>query len=190
MRKLHLIAILLFLYTSCSESNSSSETANPTKVINTRKATSSINTSEIKIFDAITPAESNLNFINQITESPSLNSITHDGMLNGAGVGILDYNNDGLQDVFFASNMESNKLYKNLGDFKFEDVTEAAKLSSKDWSTGVAIVDINNDGYDDIYVCKFMYEDKNKRSNNFYINNGDGTFTCLLYTSPSPRDRG
>ncbi len=177
MRKLHLIAILLFLYTSCSESNSSSETANPTKVINTRKATSSINTSGIKIFDAITPAESNLNFINQITESPSLNSITHDGMLNGAGVGILDYNNDGLQDVFFASNMESNKLYKNLGDFKFEDVTEAAKLSSQDWSTGVAIVDINNDGYDDIYVCKFMYEDKNKRSNNFYINNGDGTFT-------------
>ena len=98
-------------------------------------------------------------------------------MLQGAGVAVLDANNDGLMDVYFASNMEGDKLYINKGDFKFEDNTTAAGITNKNWSTGVAVVDINEDGWDDIYVCTFLYDDSAKRANVFYINNGDGTFT-------------
>ncbi len=156
------VLFLIILFLSCSEGEI--------------KRTKVEDTSQIKIFEEISSAQSGIDFNNLLTETPELNSITHDGMLNGAGVAILDYDNDGLQDIYFASNMGSDKLYRNKGNFKFEDVTEKAGLKSKNWSTGVAVVDINKDGYDDIYVCKFMHEDQNKRANLFYINKGDGTF--------------
>ena len=134
-------------------------------------------TSKIKFLESIPSSVSGITFNNRITEDAHTNVITFDGMLQGAGVATLDYNNDGLMDIYFASNMEGDKLYENKGNFNFEDVTSKAGITKINWSTGVAIVDINNDGLDDIYVCKFLYDDPSKRNNVFYINNGDGTYT-------------
>ena len=134
-------------------------------------------TAQIKIFEEQDASNSGLTFNNSITENSTLNAISFDGMLQGAGVGILDVNNDNLPDVYFASNMQSDKLYLNKGDFKFEDITQKAGIDIKNWSTGIAVVDINNDGFDDIYVCKFLYDQAPRRKNVFYINNGNGTFT-------------
>ncbi|MGA0232919.1 MAG: FG-GAP repeat domain-containing protein, partial [Saprospiraceae bacterium] len=133
--------------------------------------------SSIKLLEEIPVEKSGLNFNNKITEDETTNAISFDGMLQGAGVSVLDANNDGLMDVYFASNMEGDKLYINKGDFRFEDQTVKAGIKNKLWSTGVAVVDINNDGWDDIYVCKFLYDEPERRTNVFYINNGDGTFT-------------
>ncbi len=133
-------------------------------------------TSSIKLLEEIPVSVSGLHFNNLITEDEVLNAITFDGMLQGAGVGVLDANNDGLLDVFFASNMNGDKLYINKGNFKFEDQSVKSGIKNLNWSTGISIVDINNDGFDDIYVCKFLYDDSNRRANIFYINNGDGTF--------------
>ena len=101
------------------------------------------------------------------------------GMLIGAGVGILDVNNDGLQDIFFAGNMSGDKLYLNQGDFKFEDITQKAGIQQRFWSTGVAIADVNADGYDDIYLCKFLEPSPEQRRNLLYINQKDGSFKEL-----------
>ena len=133
--------------------------------------------SAIKLLEEVPLSHSGLTFNNRITENEVVNAVSFDGLLQGAGVAVLDANNDGLMDVYFASNMTGDKLYINKGDFKFEDKTREAGIAKKDWSTGIAVVDINNDSYDDIYVCKFLFDESQKRENVFYINNGDGTFT-------------
>ncbi len=116
-------------------------------------------------------------FNNEVKENISVNTITYDGMLQGAGVAVLDFNNDGLEDIYFCGNMVGDKLYQNNGDWKFEDVTESKGiLNNGSWSTGVAVADINGDGWDDLYVCKFLFDDPEKRKNELYINNGKGSF--------------
>ncbi|PZR39607.1 MAG: RNA-binding protein [Azospira oryzae] len=131
------------------------------------------------LMELLSPQQTNIDFINALDESEDLNLLTFEYFYNGAGVGIGDINNDGLQDVFFAANMRSNRMYLNKGDFQFEDITESAGLStSGKWATGVAMVDINQDGWMDIYVCYAgPYADPEKRANELYINNGNGTFT-------------
>src|SRR5690606_42080709 len=97
---------------------------------------------------------------------------------NGAGVGIEDINNDGVSDVFLTSNMEENKLFLNKGDFKFEDITASSGTGGKKaWSTGVTMVDINNDGLLDIYVSNAGNVEGDDRANELFINNGDLSFT-------------
>lgn len=121
-------------------------------------------------FVAVPSSETGINFNNTITESDSVNLITNEYLYTGSGVGIGDFNNDGLPDIFFGGNQKSSRLYINKGQFKFEDVTEKAGLTTNFWATGISIVDINNDGYDDIYVCASGSKEPANRKNRLYIN--------------------
>src|SRR6266542_3647916 len=134
-----------------------------------------IKTSENKglYFTLLNSSETNIDFNNKITESDSVNVYDDEYMYNGSGVGTGDFNNDGLQDIFFAGSMVSSKLYINKGNFRFEDVTEKAGLQTNQWCTGVSIVDINNDGFMDIYICSSHSHNKEKRKNLLFINDGD-----------------
>lgn len=119
-----------------------------------------------------------INFNNKVTDGKLENGFTYRNYYNGGGVAIGDLDNDGLPDVFFTSNMGENQLYKNKGDFKFEDVTEASGIKQDSmWSTGVVMVDINHDGWLDIYVCNAGHMKDANRRNKLYINNKNFKFT-------------
>ncbi len=134
--------------------------------------------SESKFFTRIDDSQTGIDFVNVIEENERDNILLNDGLYQGGGVASLDINNDGLMDLYFAGNQSSDRLYLNKGDFQFQDISKGSKLDlDEDWSSGVSIVDINGDGYDDIYVCKFFYDDKARLANKLYINNGDLSFT-------------
>ncbi len=120
-----------------------------------------------------------INFINSVKEDiPNFNILTYPYFYNGAGVAVGDFNNDGLTDICFTGNMVKNRLYINKGDFKFEDVTAKSGIADKGgWCTGITIVDINNDGWQDIYICRSGINNADKRRNLLFINNHDLTFT-------------
>ena len=119
-----------------------------------------------------------INFENPVKDGKIDNSFLFRNFYNGGGVAIGDINNDGLADVFMTSNMGSNKLYLNKGNFKFDDITDKAGFKQDSmWSTGVVFVDINNDGWLDIYVCNSGHMSDGHRRNKLYINNHDLTFT-------------
>jgi hypothetical protein len=125
------------------------------------------------LFEKISSSQSGIKFENIITESDTINPMNVVNVYNGGGVGIGDFNNDGLQDIYFTGNMVSSKLYINKGKFKFEDITSTAGVEGMGrWARGVAIVDINNDGLMDIYVCNTIYNDSLRRRNILYINQG------------------
>ena len=126
-----------------------------------------------KLFSLIPSDQSGITFSNNIQENDSLNVLDVQNIYNGGGVGVGDFNNDGLQDIYFTGNTVSNKLYLNKGNFKFEDITNAAGVSGEGkWSRGVSVVDINNDGLLDMYVCTTLSTDVRKRVNILYINTG------------------
>jgi hypothetical protein len=125
------------------------------------------------LFEQIASSRSGIKFNNLITENDSINPIDNAYVYNGGGVGIGDFNNDGLPDIYFAGNMVPNKLYLNKGDFKFEDITAEAGVDGMGrWGRGVSVIDINNDGLPDIYVCNSLSNDAKKRQNLLYINQG------------------
>src|SRR5881397_1488163 len=105
------------------------------------------------LFTLLPPSHTGITFANTITVSDSLNAITDPYVYNGAGVAVGDIYNDGLPDIFFAGNMVSSRLYRNKGKMQFEDITQSAGVTTHGWATGVSLVDINNDGFLDIYVC-------------------------------------
>lgn len=105
-------------------------------------------------FKELSPEDTGVTFSNALTLGGDLSVLEFEYMYNGAGVAIADFDLDGLQDIYFTGNMVSNRLYRNLGKWKFEDITESANAGSTDWSNGVSIVDINQDGYPDIYVSR------------------------------------
>jgi len=131
------------------------------------------------LFSLLPAEDTGIDFNNKITEDKEKNILLYANFYGGAGVGVGDFNNDGLQDVFFAGNMVPDKLYLNQGDFKFDDVTKTSGITNDGgWSTGVTVADINNDGHLDIYVSRELYDNKpDLRTNLLYINNGDATFT-------------
>ncbi|MEO5976088.1 MAG: VCBS repeat-containing protein [Chryseolinea sp.] len=102
--------------------------------------------------ELIPSSHSGVTFRNEITESDSLNVLTYEYIYNGGGVGVADFNNDGMSDLFFTGNMVSSRLYLNRGDFHFDDITDQSKVLTSRWCTGVSIVDIDQDGWMDIYV--------------------------------------
>lgn len=119
-----------------------------------------------------------INFNNKLESKPDLNIIEYLYYYNGGGVGILDVNNDGLDDIFFSGNEVGDELYLNEGDMKFKNITQSAGINSENnWSTGVAIADVNNDGLVDIYVSTVSDYKNLEGHNRLYINNGDLTFT-------------
>jgi hypothetical protein len=125
------------------------------------------------LFHQISASHSGIDFNNKITENDTINPLDMVNIYNGGGVGIGDFNNDGLQDIYFTGNMVSNRLYLNKGDFKFEDITDKAGVNGMGrWGRGVSVIDINNDGLMDIYVCNTIYPDSNRRRNLLYVNQG------------------
>src|SRR6266705_1344107 len=131
------------------------------------------------LFRLLTPDQTGVRFANTITTTDSENVQTDVYVYNGAGVAIGDIDNDGLPDIFFSGNMVSSRLYLNKGNMRFEDITQAAGVGTKRWATGATMVDINNDGYLDIYVSVSGPEWSNgtDRANLLFINNGNHTFT-------------
>ncbi|MEO6001212.1 MAG: VCBS repeat-containing protein [Chitinophagaceae bacterium] len=110
---------------------------------------------EQPLFEVMSSDRTGLNFNNKLTSTNEFNVFKYMYFYNGAGIGAGDFNNDGKIDLFFASNQEQNRIYLNKGNLKFEDVTQAAKIPDDvGWSTGVSVVDINNDGLLDLYICR------------------------------------
>jgi hypothetical protein len=131
-----------------------------------------------KQFELIPPETTGIYFSNDLVSTDDFNVYKYRNFYNGGGVAIGDINNDGLQDIYLTSNMGQNKLYLNKGNFQFEDITETAKVGgTKAWSTGVSMVDINADGFLDIYVCNSGDVKGDNKQNEFFINNGNMTFT-------------
>ena len=125
-----------------------------------------------KLFRLVSSDESGINFTNSVNESDTLNALTFDYIYNGAGVGTADFNNDGLTDVFFAGNLTSSRLFLNKGKLKFEDVTSQAGIGTTVWCTGISIVDINEDGFLDVYVSTIHPDISKQTQNIFFINQG------------------
>ncbi|WP_169435078.1 VCBS repeat-containing protein [Neolewinella persica] len=165
------VAILLLLCTACTEDSFID--------------TPACQADETKPFTqmACDPA-TGITFNNALHYTEALNPYTYRNFYNGGGVGIADFNGDGLADVFFSGNLVDNQLYLNQGDWRFEDVTERAGVACPgSWSTGVAIMDIDADGDQDIYVCKAGPPAGEEipgmdgvRHNELFLNNGDATF--------------
>ena len=125
-------------------------------------------------FKKISSGHSGIHFNNEIKETDSINIIDFSNVYNGGGVGVADFNNDGLQDIYFTGNLVENKLYLNKGGFKFDDITkESGTEGEEKWCRGVSIVDINSDGKPDIYVSATINPLAAKRKNILYINSGN-----------------
>lgn len=125
------------------------------------------------MFHQVSSDKSGIHFNNKIVEDDTINPIDVTNIYNGGGVGIGDFNNDGLQDIYFTGNRVSNKLYINKGKFKFEDVTNAAGVTGNGkWCRGVSVIDINNDGWLDMYVCATLSNNPKERENLLYVNQG------------------
>ena len=130
------------------------------------------------LFSLLDGADTGVDFSNDLSFDKDFNIYTYRNFYNGGGVAIGDVNRDGLEDIYFTSNMEANRLYLNKGDFRFEEVTESAGVAGKrSWSTGVAMADVNADGWLDIYVCNSGDIAGDNKQNELFINQQDGTFT-------------
>jgi enediyne biosynthesis protein E4 len=124
-------------------------------------------------FKLLTSKETGIDFTNTITETDSFHVMSFEYIYNGAGVGIGDLNNDGLQDIFFAGNLVSSRVYLNEGNFKFKDITSNfAGLTNSQWYSGVTLVDINGDGWIDVYLTSTAGKNRDDCKNRLWVNNG------------------
>jgi hypothetical protein len=129
------------------------------------------------LFQSLPSSQTGIDFINKVEENDKYNVFSYMNIYTGAGVAAGDINNDGLVDLFFSGNQTSCRLYINKGNMQFEDVTEKAGLATDRWCTGVSMVDINQDGFSDIYINVAGSKKFGSTANLLYINNNDGTFT-------------
>jgi enediyne biosynthesis protein E4 len=155
MKKTYFVFLLIFFVFSCKPEEKKGE----------------------QLFSLLPSSSTHVDFKNQLTETEKSNIIEYLYFNNGAGVAAGDINNDGLVDLYFTSNQNSNKLYLNKGNFKFEDITESAGVGGTgDWKTGVTMADINGDGLLDIYVCQVGNYKNLHGKNQLFINQGNLTF--------------
>ena len=124
------------------------------------------------LFTEIDASDAGVSFINTVTEGEEYNLLSYRNFYNGGGVAVADLNGDGSNDLFFTANQGPNRLYLNRGDWEFEEVTCGAE-GTMDWSTGVSVVDVNADGYLDLYVCHSGNPAGDHRSNELFINQGN-----------------
>lgn len=125
------------------------------------------------LFTLLKPDATGIRFTNKVREDDSLHVLVYEYLYNGHGIGIADFNNDGLQDIFISGNTVPNKLFLNKGSLKFEDITKVASVAGNGtWSTGVSIADVNGDGLPDIYVCHSGKFKDTKLANELFINTG------------------
>ncbi len=128
---------------------------------------------EKPLFEQISASRSGITFNNLIQENDTLNALDMVNLYNGSGIGIGDFNNDSLPDVFFAGSIVPCQLYLNRGEFRFRDITGEAGTSGEGrWCSGVSVIDINHDGWMDIYVCATMKDKESDRQNILYVNQG------------------
>jgi len=126
-------------------------------------------------FQLLDSKHTGVDFTNTIVETDSFHVMSYEYIYNGAGVGIGDLNNDGLQDIIFAGNQVSPRIYLNLGDFRFRDITPMAQgLTNDQWYSSVTLVDINSDGWLDFYLTSTANEDPGKCKNRLWVNQGIG----------------
>jgi hypothetical protein len=143
-----------------------------------KKDTNVLTENSKALFTSIPASYSSVNFNNRLTFTEEYNPYTFKNFLNGGGVALGDINNDNLVDIYFTGNLVENKMYLNKGNFQFEDITKNAGLAcAGNWSTGASFVDINHDGLLDVFVCKSGKPEGENRYNQFFLNNGDLTFT-------------
>ena len=129
------------------------------------------------LFELLQPAATGITFANTLPEKADFNILNYLYYYDGGGVAVGDVDGDGLPDLYFTSNLGPNKLYRNKGNYQFEDITDAAGVAdAQGWKTGVTMADVNGDGKLDIYVSGVEYLDQHG-GNVLYINNGNGTFS-------------
>lgn len=137
---------------------------------------------ENHLFNKIGGDYSGVTFNNNIVENDTLNPLDRINIYNGGGVGVGDFNNDGLEDIYFSGNLVSNRLYLNKGNLKFKDITAISKVNGMGrWGKGVTVVDINNDGWLDIYISCSMGSDANSNQNLLYINRGNNNYDIPIF---------
>jgi hypothetical protein len=125
------------------------------------------------LFRLLPPERTGIDFQNDIIEDEYLNILSNEYIYNGAGVGVGDFNKDKLPDLFFCGSQTTNRLYLNEGNFRFKDISLPARVVGRGyWSTGVSVVDINEDGWLDIYVCASNHLNPEMRRNQLYIHEG------------------
>lgn len=160
---LYLLFISLFLI-SCNKSSSEQNT------------TDEEGEKQEPIFTLLFPDKTNIDFQNIINEGLNTNVLMYEYFYNGGGVAVGDVNGDGLEDLYFTSNMQQNKLYLNKNKMQFQDITTQAGVAGREgpWKTGTTMVDINADGKLDIYVCHSGNLQPEKKANELFINQGNG----------------
>ncbi|MCG2462746.1 VCBS repeat-containing protein [Flavobacteriaceae bacterium F89] len=160
-----ILTSILGMVSSCEESSKQSDNREIKQPDNTR-------------FSLLDKETTGIDFVNKIENKKDFNIFTYRNFYNGGGVAIGDINNDGLPDIYLTSNFGKNKLYLNKGNLKFEDISTSSHAEgNRAWSTGVVMVDLNADGFLDIYVCNAGNIKGDNQKNELFINNGDLTFT-------------
>lgn len=127
-----------------------------------------------QLMERIDPGHSQIHFTNTIVETDSFNILEDEFMYNGGGVGLGDFNQDGKTDIYFSGNRVANALYLNQGNFQFQEVSEESGTAAEDiWSSGISVIDINQDGRLDIYISATHEDDPAKRRNKLFVHQGN-----------------
>jgi len=142
----------------------------------------SISCKEKPRFELLDPEKTGITFNNVVVETDSVHVLNFEYIYNGAGVGIVDLNNDGMQDIIFTANQVAPRIYLNRGNMKFEDISSSFRdLDNGQWYSGITFTDINNDGWKDVYLTCTALPQAEKRKNRFFINQGPQDDGRLLF---------